>query len=95
MKILTLPVLALAAMALPLAPAMAANPTSVKFSDLDLETKAGKSTLDDRIRNAARRLCQTEQRTGTRLASTACMNDIRQQVLAEVEQHQNRVGKGG
>lgn len=99
MKLLTFrslaPALAFAAMALPGAPALAADPTEVKFGDLDLDTKAGKATLDARIRNAAKRFCEAGQRTGTRLASNACINDIRQQVLAEIDQRQNRVGKGG
>lgn len=89
--------LALAILAAPLgiaSPALA-NPTAIKFVDLDLESAEGKATLDDRIRNAASRICAAELRTGTRINSRACMLDIREQVLAQVSAYQDRVGKGG
>ena len=94
--------LALAMLAAPLAiasPAFAnsgpANPTAIKFADLNLDSADGKATLEARIRNAASRICATEQRTGTRINSRACMLDIREQVLAQVSAYQDRVGKGG
>ena len=71
------------------------NPTVVKFTDLDLDSAAGKSTLEGRIRNAANRICAAEQLTGSRIPSRACMAGIRQQVWAKVEDYQIRVGKGG
>ncbi len=98
MKSIFAPAIALAVLAAPFASAMAASPPpaqSVKFNDLDLESAAGKKTLDARIRNAARRVCDREVTTGTRLANGACIEDIRRQVLAQVESYQNRVGKGG
>ncbi|MFM6930941.1 MAG: UrcA family protein [Novosphingobium sp.] len=96
MKILFAPAIALAVLAAPFASAMAASPPqSVQFSDLDLETSAGQKTLDARIRNAARRVCDGESRVGTRLGTAKCVEDVRQQVIAQVESYQNRVGKGG
>lgn len=71
-----------------------AQPNEVKFGDLDLDSNAGKATLDARIRNAARNLCANEIRTGSRIDS-ACRNDVRKQVLAQIDAWQNRVGKGG
>ncbi len=78
-----------------LAKATLANPTAVKFTDLDLDNAAGKATLEDRIRNAANRICAAEQLTGSRIPSRACIAGVRQQVLAKVEEYQVRVGKGG
>lgn len=75
------------------APAMA-KPNEVHFGDLDLDTPAGRATLDARIRNAARSVCGHEVTTGTRIQST-CKNDVREQVLAQVDSYQNRMGKGG
>lgn len=101
MRTILFPALALALTAMPIVPALAAlapNPpraNAVQFNDLDLESEAGKATLEGRIRNAARRVCDTEQRTGSRIASTACLEDVRQQVLARVEAYQNRTAKGG
>lgn len=97
MKTILFPALALALSAASAVPAVAAPPkaNAVQFNDLDLDSEAGKSTLEGRIRNAARRICDTEQRTGTRLASTACLADVREQVLAQIEARQNRTGKGG
>jgi len=98
MKTIFAPALALAVLAAPFASAVAASPpqpNTVQFNDLDLESAAGKKTLDARIRNAARRVCDGESRVGTRLATGACIEDIRRQVLAQVETYQNRVGKGG
>ncbi|WP_310534903.1 UrcA family protein [Novosphingobium sp.] len=97
MKSIFAPALALAVLAAPFASAMAASPqrNSVQFNDLDLESAAGKKTLDGRIRNAARRACDDVELTGTRLAKSACVADVRRQVIAQVESYQNRVGKGG
>jgi UrcA family protein len=97
MKSIIAPALALAVMATPFAAAVAAppQPGAVQFNDLDLDTTAGKKTLDARIRNAARRVCDSESRVGTRLARGACIEDVRRQVLAQVESYQDRVGKGG
>lgn len=97
MKSIFAPAIALAVLAAPFASAMAAppQPNAVQFNDLDLETAAGKKTLDARIRNAARRVCDQESRVGTRLARGACIEDVRRQVLAQVDSYQNRVGKGG
>lgn len=71
-----------------------AQQAEVKFGDLDLETDAGKTELEARIRNAARVVCTVERTTGTRIP-TPCRNELRQQVLAKVEAWQDRVGKGG
>ncbi len=98
MKTIFAPALALAVLAAPFASAMAASPPqpqSVQFNDLDLESAAGKKTLDARIRNAARRVCDSESRVGTRLGTAKCVDDVRRQVIAQVESYQNRVGKGG
>ena len=98
MKSIFAPAVALAVLAAPFASAMAASPpqpNAVQFNDLDLETKSGQKTLDARIRNAARRVCDGESRVGTRLARGACIEDVRRQVLAQVDSYQNRVGKGG
>ena len=98
MKILFAPAIALAVLAAPFASAMAASPPqaqSVQFNDLDLDSAAGQKTLDARIRNAARRVCDGESRVGTRLGTAKCVEDVRRQVLAQVETYQNRVGKGG
>lgn len=97
MKTTFAPAIALAVLAAPFASAMAAppQPNAVHFNDLDLDSAAGKKTLDARIRNAARRVCDGHDLTGTRLAKGACVEDVRRQVIAQVESYQNRVGKGG
>lgn len=97
MKSIFAPALALAVLATPFASAMAAPSQSnqVRYNDLDLETAAGKKTLDARIRTAARSICDGESRTGTRLARSACIEDVRRQVLSQIDSNQNRVGKGG
>lgn len=98
MKSIFAPVIALAVLATPFTSAMAASPPqaqSVKFNDLDLESADGKKTLDARIRNAARRVCDDHELTGTRLARNACVEDVHRQVIAQVKSYQNRVGKGG
>ncbi|MFM5907777.1 MAG: UrcA family protein [Novosphingobium sp.] len=89
--------LAITAMTASLAPAFAGEPTGMKvqFDDLDLESKAGQLTLDARIRNAARRVCDDSVMVGTRIRSNACEQGVRKQVLAQVEAWQNRIGKGG
>lgn len=74
--------------------AFAAPANTVKFGDLDLDSKAGQDTLEGRIRNAARQICDQEETTGTRLKS-GCHDSVRKQVLAQVEEYQNSVGKGG
>lgn len=98
MKTIFAPAIALAVLAAPFASAMAASPpqpNTVKFNDLDLESAAGKKTLDARIRNAARRVCDGVEFTGTRLGKATCVQDVRRQVIAQVESYQDRVGKGG
>lgn len=71
-----------------------AKANEIKFADLDLDTAAGRATLDGRIRNAARQLCEAEETTGTRIKSD-CHKQVRDQVLAQIDEYQNRVGKGG
>ncbi len=97
MKTILFPALALALTAAPIIPAMAAQPSGnvVRFNDLDLDSEAGKAELDGRIRAVARRICVAQPQTGSRLASKSCIDDIRQQVLAQVEAKQTRTGKGG
>ncbi|MFM5929728.1 MAG: UrcA family protein [Novosphingobium sp.] len=89
--------LAITAITASLAPAFAGESAALKvqFDDLDLDSKAGQSTLDGRIRNAARRVCDDTIQVGSRLRSNTCEQDVRRQVLAQVEAWQNRTGKGG
>lgn len=90
-----MPLFAAAALGLLATPALAASSLAVKLADLDLDSAAGKATLDARINKAARRFCANEQQTGTLLPSKACLDGVRREVLARVEEYQNRVGKGG
>lgn len=55
------------------------NVVRVSYRDLDLATSDGQSTLTRRLRNAANRLCHTDQTRGIALHA-AC----REEVLAEV-----------
>lgn len=97
MKILVYPAIALALLTAPVVAATAGSPKTnvVKFNDLDLDSEVGKQALEVRIKNTARRICDAEQRTGSRISSSACFEDVRKQVLAQVESYQNRTGKGG
>lgn len=48
-----------------------AGQMQVKYSDLDLATKEGQATLEQRIDKAAREICSVEEiRTGTRMRSS-------------------------
>ncbi|MEO7247275.1 MAG: UrcA family protein [Novosphingobium sp.] len=89
--------IAAAALCLPLAisPVAASNPNELQYKDLDLDSAAGKATLDRRISAVARRVCEGEVTTGTRLSSAACKEAVRAEVLAQITEQQNRVGKGG
>lgn len=90
------PLIAATALCLLATPALAtSNPLAVKFTDLDLDTAAGKATLDARIDNAARRYCADEQVTGSRIGSQSCLKSVRSEVLAKIDEYQDRVGKGG
>ncbi|WP_158241534.1 UrcA family protein [Novosphingobium sp. TH158] len=98
MKFMLAPALAIAALAAPAvasANTTAAPKASIKFDDLDLDSKSGQSTLDQRIRSAAKQVCSDTARTGTRIPSSKCHKDLRENVLARIEAYQNRVGKGG
>lgn len=83
------------ALAMPFATSAAqAKPNEVKLGDLDLDTDAGRAELEVRIRKAANHFCSNSSQTGTRIQVT-CRRGIREEILARVEEYQNRVGKGG
>ena len=95
----TLAALTAFALAAPLAvaPAFAAPakaPVQVRFDDLELETPAGKSTLDARIRTAARSFCRHTESTGTLMDQSVCLRQIRAEVLARIDEL-DRTAKGG
>ena len=83
---------ALAAAALAAAPAaaqeLAASKTLVAYGDLNIGNAAGRATLDQRIRAAARSVCGVEQAPG--LAEMTMLKDCREGAInaahAEVEQ---------
>ncbi|MGB7419813.1 MAG: UrcA family protein [Erythrobacter sp.] len=97
MKFFTLASIALAPLALAVAPGSAADAQhkSIQIStdDLDLSTAKGQRTLDRRIEKAARSVCDAgHSRTGTRIRSTSvskCLdvarNSVREQVAARIE----------
>lgn len=82
------------------AAASAANSVEVRYDDLDLSTDKGQKTLDRRIDNAARSVCDTDTPdTGTRIMSKDAIDcvdkakaAVHQQVAALVE---GAVQKGG
>ena len=53
------------------APAAAEDSVGIKYSDLDLSTRAGQQKLDRRIDSAAREACGMEIQTGRFTTSTA------------------------
>lgn len=69
---------------LAIAPAASAETAQLSFRDLDLATQAGQQELSRRIETAARRACDVEAPTGTRIRSSRglaeCMADVRRQV---------------
>ncbi len=87
--------LALAAIAVPAAvPAFAQAPVGLRVDDLDLDTPAGKATLEARIGAVAREMCKAAPRTGTRIRSADCVNSVREEIAAKLEARQ-RLAKGG
>jgi len=96
------PLAALAALAIatPFAaiasPALAAAraPVTLQYDDLDLDSAAGKSELNTRIRTAARSFCRHAESTGTNMEQAVCLRQIRAEVLARID-NQERNRKGG
>jgi UrcA family protein len=75
-------------------PAFAQPPVSLRIDDLDLDTPAGKATLDARIEAVAKAMCGAEPRTGTRIPSRDCVSSVREEIAAKLEARQ-RLAKGG
>lgn len=68
------------------APAVAAEPVAVRYSDLDLSTAAGQARLERRIDSAARAACNLDEiRTGRFTPSTA-QRQCYQQTKASVHE---------
>lgn len=92
---LILPMIAIAAGALAVAPPALAASVKVSYNDLDLSTPQGQKELQNRITEAAKKVCGVyDVRTGTRLPSSdanACVRETRdqiaQQLAAVVDQH--------
>jgi len=77
-----------------IAPAMAA-PAGVRVDDIALDTPAGQHQLNSRIQHVAKGLCRDVITTGTLLGPNVCRQQVRQEVLAKLEERQNQTGKGG
>ena len=96
--------IALAAVTLATAPVHAADnnqrSVSVRHADLDLASEAGQRELDNRINDAARKVCGMDERpTGSNIASRGsreCYETTRTQIARQVatlvEREENRLG---
>ncbi len=87
---------AAAAVCLPLAtaPAAAAQQAELRYNDLNLAVPAGQATLEGRIKVAARSVCAETEMAGARFVDTACTRQVRSQIMSQIAERQNRVGKG-
>lgn len=80
--------LCLAAAAAPAAAATGETPRSavVSYADLDLASQAGKKTLENRVRAAARTVCETgSQDAWSRSAKTECFRDAIDRSLSNID----------
>ncbi|MEY4238170.1 MAG: hypothetical protein RL339_771 [Pseudomonadota bacterium] len=71
------------------APAIAQSATiQIQTADLNLDSAAGRTTLDRRIGNAERQLCMGELTSGSRVRLTqeqqTCKAEVRRQVYAQL-----------
>ncbi len=91
-------VLAVLALALPVAPAVAEE-RAVSYSDLNLATPEGQKALERRISQALSEVCQTNRvRTGTRVRSSssrACLVEARASAKKQVAAILEQKGLGG
>ncbi len=80
------------------APAAWADSIAVKFSDLDLDSPAGKAELSRRIDRAARAVCTSIAETGTIVharVSQTCLARARSQAQQQVALKTGRDDLGG
>lgn len=81
------------------APAIAGESITVEYKDLDLTTKAGQQTLDNRLDSAAKQVCgMNEQRTGTRIASRSareCYDSAKTQLNDQIAALVAKEARGG
>jgi UrcA family protein len=78
------------------ATAAKADPVSVSYDDLNLDTEAGQKILEQRIEAAARVACGLDQqRTGTRLQSNASRTCFKKAMASASAQVAARIKKDG
>ncbi|QUL37050.1 UrcA family protein [Erythrobacter sp. JK5] len=89
----TLPIIALAALAAPLAAApqtdVAIVDVRISYVDIDLSTPEGRATLEQRVETSVRKACTIESKSrftyGRAILDEKCFADARVLALAEVE----------
>ena len=83
------PLIASALLAAGTAPVLAQNSDGIEIptSDLNLDSAAGRNTLERRIGNAERQLCSGDLTTGSRVRLAqeqhACKAEVRRQIYAQ------------
>jgi UrcA family protein len=94
--IASLALAALGASTIVLAPPALAGAATLRTSDLDLTTEAGKAELSRRIDAAVNQACPAETITGSRIANQSareeCVAEARKQIQAHVAKLTKRAG---
>ncbi|MEM8724989.1 MAG: UrcA family protein [Pseudomonadota bacterium] len=100
---LTLPILALAAVAAPVAassqPVEETVTVAIAYGDIDLATAEGRAKLEQRVEARLREACTIETNSrygyGRDIVDQKCVNDARSAALAEAERLAAAQARGG